>query len=250
MPELSWREACIRVLTDSDGALHCKDISDKIYIDGYKKQMGVKPSGLVYNTIYNSIKNDKENSPFIQVGKSMFALKTTKDESEDDSKSKRKKKETESAECLVKACGLFWQAKYVDWKSSPKLLGRESVGSECIDFSNQSGIYILYEHHAPIYVGRAAKCNLAKRISDHVRDKHAGRWDRFTWLGFLEVGSKGELSKSSKEVFNSESLILTVEAVLIETLEAPRNKRGGDGFDQIEYLQVLDPGLLDKRYFA
>ena len=62
------------------------------------------------------------------------------------------------------------------------------------------------------------------------------------------MGNKGELSKPTTEVFNSESLILTIESVLIETLEPPRNKRGGDGFDQIEYLQVLDPDLWDKMY--
>ena len=140
MPELSWREACIRVLKDSDGAVHCKDISDKIYIDGYKKQMGVKPSNTVYTTIYNSIRHEKENSPFIQVGKSTFALKTTKDEIKDEEKTKGKKKLSESIECLVKASGLFWQTKYVNWKTNPRLLGRESVGSEYIDFSNQSGI--------------------------------------------------------------------------------------------------------------
>lgn len=248
MPELSWKEACVKALSDSDGPLHCKDIADKIYTDGYRKKMGVKPSNTVYTTIYTSIKHDKDDSPFMHVGKSMFSLKSAEDDSKDEIKPKGKKKLSEPIECLVKAAGLFWQTRYVNWKTNPRLLGRESVGSECIDFSNQSGIYILYEHHTPIYVGRAANCNLAKRISDHTRDKHAGRWDRFTWLGFLEVGNKGELSEPSVKVYSSESLISTVEAVLIETLEPPRNKRGGDGFDQNEYLQVLDPDLYDKMY--
>ena len=42
----------------------------------------------------------------------------------------------------------------------------------------QHGVYALYKHDRLYYVGLAG--NLRRRIKQHLRDKHAGRWNRFS----------------------------------------------------------------------
>lgn len=43
---------------------------------------------------------------------------------------------------------------------------------------------------------------------------------------------------------NLENLIETMEALLIESLEPPQNRKRGDGFSAVEFIQVVD---LDIR---
>jgi hypothetical protein len=38
-----------------------------------------------------------------------------------------------------------------------------------------------------------------------------------------------------------------MEALLIEALEPPQNRKRGDGFSAVEFIQVPDPDLEDKR---
>ncbi|WP_308491860.1 hypothetical protein [Microbacterium terrisoli] len=44
-----------------------------------------------------------------------------------------------------------------------------------------------------------------------------------------------------------DSLINTLEALFIAALEPPQNRRQGDGFTDLEFIQVLDPGIEKKR---
>jgi hypothetical protein len=251
--EMSWKDAIEKVLSESDGSMHYSDISEKIIEDGYKTKSGANPAGAVFTVMAGSIKTDGEKSPFIKVGKGVFALNPAMKKSD---KKKTKKTstirtESEEPEIIVQASGLFWQRDMVQWKIVPKLFGRQFSGSDMTDFSNQRGIYILYDNHTPIYVGRATELPIGKRISDHTRDKLSGRWNRFSWFGLLEVDDNGVLSETKNKKYTQENFISALEAILIETLEPPRNMRIGDGFRACEYLQVKDPafGELDKKRF-
>jgi hypothetical protein len=43
------------------------------------------------------------------------------------------------------------------------------------------------------------------------------------------------------------SLIGTLEALLIEALEPPQNRKRGDDFSLVEYLQDVDPELKERE---
>lgn len=43
------------------------------------------------------------------------------------------------------------------------------------------------------------------------------------------------------------TLIATMEALLIEGLEPPQNRRQGDGFSAVEFIQVTDPQITIQR---
>jgi len=69
------------------------------------------------------------------------------------------------------------------------------------------------------------------------------RWDRFSWFGVLPVREDGTLAAAPPEAFNIKNLIATMEALLIEGLEPPQNRKRGDAFNAVEFLQVEDPEL-------
>ena len=89
-----------------------------------------------------------------------------------------------------------------------------------------SQIYILYDHHTVVYVGRAIERPLGKRLYEHTVDRLGSRWNRFSWFGFLDVTQKGNLRETP---FNSSlaALVATLEALLIEALEPPQNRKRG-----------------------
>lgn len=47
--------------------------------------------------------------------------------------------------------------------------------------------------------------------------------------------------------FSLENLITTMEALLIEGLEPPQNRKRGDDFRAIEFLQVTDPEIHKSK---
>lgn len=47
---------------------------------------------------------------------------------------------------LINAFGMFWDRGWVKWQSSmPRLLGMQQLGSEPVNFTDQSGVYVLYD---------------------------------------------------------------------------------------------------------
>ena len=43
------------------------------------------------------------------------------------------------------------------------------------------------------------------------------------------------------------TLVTALEAILIETLEPPQNRRRGDDFMGVEYIQDIDPELKEQE---
>ncbi len=242
MPDLNWREAIIKVLEEAGRPLPYAEIAQGIIDGGYRKKVGATPAATVASIVSTSLKDDGGASPFFKPERGVYGLRGTTSvvsavEEHDEA--------IEDAEVmgLINAFGMFWRREGVNWKPrQPVLMGFQQAGSQEVDFSAQVGVYLLHDGTRVVYVGRVTEPRLGARLADHTRDRLSGRWDRFSWFGVRGVTSEGQLSNSPGE-FTLENLISTMEALLIEGLEPPQNRRQGDGFNAVEFLQGTDPEL-------
>lgn len=251
--EKSWKEAIKRVLAESDTPLHYTEISEQILARGYYKTDGATPAASVNAQITKSIVQEGERSPFARLGKGIVTLKdkpAISSPSLPPVSKQKKSHQTESDEdipdSIIRSFGMYWQRDLVVWRNDPKMYGKQQALSKTVDFGKQKGIYILYDHHTVVYVGRSIDRPLGKRIYEHTIDRLGSRWNRFSWFGLLDVTQEGKL----REVrFNTSlaSLVATLEALLIEALEPPQNRKRGDDFSAIEYIQDIDPELEERN---
>jgi hypothetical protein len=242
MRDLKWPEAIIRVLKDHGKPMPYADIAKGIIEKGYRKSVGVTPAATVASIVSTSIKNEGDRSPFFKPERGVYGLRELtprhptveeQDEAQDDAEEMG----------LINAFGMFWRRDAVDWKpSQPALNGYSQAGSQEVNFSGQVGVYLLHDGTRVVYVGRVTEPRLGARLRDHMRDRLNGRWDRFSWFGVQKVTDDGKLSASPKE-FTLDNLVATMETLLIEGLEPPQNRRQGDGFSAVEFLQASDPEL-------
>jgi hypothetical protein len=242
MSEQSWKSAIIAVLTESKEPLHYHEITERIMTRGLKTTSGATPDATVNAQISASIKHDGTLSPFLRVAKGTFTLrpngavaaKTVVEQ------------EIETSEDVIRAFGIHWQREHVVWRRQPRLYGRQQVAAKSVDFSGQRGVYVLSDHHTVVYVGRAVERDLGQRLYEHTLDRLSGRWNRFSWFGLYDVSDVGKLTKESLTPTFA-SIVAAFEAILIETLEPPQNRRRGDDFTAVEYIQDIDPELREKE---
>lgn len=103
------------------------------------------------------------------------------------------------------------------------LLGRQGERKpklQLADFRKQSRLYILYGNYGPYYVGLARENSMGGRLRRHLNDRHADKWNRFSWFGFRSVLTKRD------------------ERGLRE-LKTLRTKAGGRMHQQIGELEAL-----------
>lgn len=155
--------------------------------------------------------------------------------------------ETQDRTGFINAFGMYWRRDKVLWNTPPELQGQQQVGSQPVDFCQQKGVYLLHDGNKVVYVGRTTDQPLGVRLRQHTTDRLNGRWDRFSWFGIFCVEEDGSLSDSPPDVFNLENLIATMEALLIEGLEPPQNRRRGDDFSGVEFLQGENPELETRK---
>ena len=141
---------------------------------------------------------------------------------------------------------MYWQRDLVVWKKEPRVFGKQQALSKPVDFGAQRGIYILYDHHTVVYVGRSVDRPMGRRLYEHTIDRLGSRWNRFSWFGLLNVTDEGKLVEAPVKV-TLPSLIATLEALLIEALEPPQNRKRGDDFSVMEYIQDVDPELKERE---
>ena len=249
--EKSWKAAIIRVLGESALPLHYTDISEQILSRGYYETDGATPAATVNAQIASSIKYDGEKSPFVRVGKGIFALKTTLVGLPVTPEKQKKPipesiSDAETSDSIIRSFGMYWQRDLVVWRNDPKLFGKQQATSKPIDFGKQKGIYILYDHHTVVYVGRSVDRPLGKRLFEHTVDRLGSRWNRFSWFGLLDATDDGGL-KETPFSNSLSSIIASLEALLIEALEPPQNRKRGDDFSAIEYIQDIDPELRERE---
>lgn len=250
--EKSWKEAIKRILKESGSPLHYTEISEQILSRGYYETDGATPAATVNTQIASSIKHDGNKSPFIRVAKGIFALKDSFSISPTLIPTSDKQLEAiidpeiEASDSIIRSFGMYWQRDLVVWRNDPKLYGKQQAASKSIDFWKQKCIYILYDHHTVVYVGRSVDRPIGKRLFEHTADRLGSRWNRFSWFGLLEATDNGELQETP---FNNSlsTVIATLEALLIEALEPPQNRKRGDDFSAIEYIQSIDPELRERE---
>ncbi|MCX7111536.1 MAG: HTH domain-containing protein [Proteobacteria bacterium] len=250
--EKTWRDAIRKVLSEADSPLHYTEISEQILARGHYQTDGATPADAVRSQINASIKHDGDKSPFIRVGKGIFALNLSSDLSPKVKTSTDQTINTvelDMDDSIIHSFGMYWQRDLVVWRNDPKVYGKQQALTKAVDFGKQKGIYILYDHHTVIYVGRAIDRPIGKRLYEHTIDRLASRWNRFSWFGLLDVTQEGNLRENPLNL-SLASLIATLEALLIEALEPPQNRKRGDDFSAIEYLQDVDPELKEREIQA
>lgn len=222
--------------------------------------MGATPWATVGARIYDSIKNEGTDSPFALPEKGRFALRTKSQATTPVVPTTQLQEITEAeaknGKLLVKgvinALGMFWDRSKIDWKGpQTKLLGAQTGGTQ-VDFSPQRGIYLLHDSQGVVYVGRVTGQNLGQRLWQHTFDRLAGRWNRFSWFGIYPVSENGVLKTDADfSDVSIDSIIIAMEALLIEALEPRQNRKRGDtAFEPIEFLQSEDPNLEKSRKLA
>lgn len=251
--EKSWKEAIKRVLEESSTPLHYSEISEQVLSRGYYQTDGATPAATVNAQLSASIKHDGEKSLFVRVGKGIFQLKEVNPFSRKDKVITQKsavedisEAEIEQSDSIIRSLGMYWQRDLVVWRNDPKMYGKQQATSKPVDFGKQKGIYILYDHHTVVYVGRSIDRPLGKRLYEHTIDRLGSRWNRFSWFGLLDVTQEGDLRETALNT-SLASLVATLEALLIEALEPPQNRKRGDDFSAIEYIQDVDPELRERE---
>lgn len=240
--EPTWDDAISQILQAEGGALHYAEIANRIVASGIKTFVGATPRHTVASILSTSIRSG--SSPYRKVAKGEFALAQTLNESAQPPSVEVDTSVDEESGAL-RALGMYWRREAVIWSARPKILGRQSAGATHVDFAEQLGIYLLHDRDRVVYVGRAADA-LVTRLKAHTADRLEGRWDRFSWFGLRDVGADGQLS-DAHTAWDQEAVIETLEALLIECLEPPQNRRRGDNLAAIEFLQVKDPDIDRKK---
>jgi hypothetical protein len=239
--ELPWIDAIQTVMRDSKQALHYKEVSEEILLRRLRTSFGATPHSTVNAYITGSIKKYGDQSPFVHVSRGVYQLRELQT-----TEYQREEVEHDDEDTTIRSFGMYWKRELVFWKNQPHLAGRELSASEVIDFNKQTGVYILYDNHVVVYVGRSVERPLGQRLYEHTTDRLSGRWNRFSWFGMYAVNTDGTL-KIAEVKPTSSTLITALEAILIETLEPPQNRRRGDGLNAIEYIQAIDPNLKKRK---
>lgn len=245
---MPWKDAIVKVLKDYPEGLHYSLITEEILNQQLRKEIGATPANTVNVYINADIKESGEQSTFIKTDKGSFALRERSGQDlliDANSDQVSDAPMDSTGESVIKAYGMFWLRRNVDWNpSKPRLLGVQMRGADPVDFSDQSGLYLLYDAREVVYVGRTTKDRLGMRLLNHTDGRLANRWDRFSWFGFNGVQSQDATANSiSPVVYSQEQVINAMEAILIEGLEPRQNRRRGDGYSATEFLQVIDPEI-------
>ena len=107
---------------------------------------------------------------------------------------------------------------------------------------------MLHDGRETIYVGQAIDQPLGKRLKNHTVDRLSGRWDRFSWFGFYPISDKGKLITDIKlDNIAFQNLGDLLEAVLIESMEPRQNRKQGNLFSGLEFLQQEAPEIQKIR---
>lgn len=236
---LPWEDAIQRVLADADGALHYTEIAERIVSQGLRHSVGATPAATVASHLSSSLRD--ETSPYLRVGRGVYTLKTVAEGNAQVEANTDNNVDQVAETGALRAFGMFWHRDSVFWTGTPKLLGRQGAGATDVNFASQVGVYLLHDRERVIYVGRAMD-TLFTRLKAHTTDRLGGRWDRFSWFGLRGVDASGKLSDHGVP-WSQDVVVETMEALLIESLEPPLNRRRGDNFSGVEYIQTDDPQI-------
>ena len=234
MPDMSWIDAIAKILKEEKKPIYYTEIAELIAERGYRTSLGATPANTVNAYISSDINRRKGKSQFVRTERGTYMLREAIQEIEQEEVEQLEEKPN-----LIAGYGVYWDRNKVNWKS-PKILGSELNNSTTIDFSKQIGIYLLHDIRETIYIGQAT--NLGERLKQHTANRMSGRWNRFSWFGFYPVDQNGKLNERKDSIFNFDfkTLLDTLESLLIETIEPRQNRKSGNNFNAVEYLQEED----------
>jgi hypothetical protein len=253
--DLGWHEAIVRVLQNSGSAMHYVDIADSILSQGLKSTLGATPAKTVSSVITTNINTKGDKSEFVRTSRGEYVLRASATGTNPTTpvgivpSNPVFVAEDNVEPTAIEALGMYWRRDLVEWNNSPKLIGQQQRGATEVDFAGQRGVYLLHDGRDTVYVGRVTDRPLGRRLFEHTTDRLNGRWDRFSWFGVCKVHDDGKLTERTDLHLGPQQILIEMEAVLIETLEPPLNRRRGDGLRAVEYIQVEDP-LIKKKHLA
>jgi len=248
---MEWKDAIIRVLGEAGTPIHYAEIAEQIVERGLREELTATPANTVAAIIAMSLKNEPSQSPFFRTARGYYTLRSLQQRAP--ALAEEELRETESSETtgVVNAFGMFWDRSKVLWEAQPRILGQQQAGSPEVNFCEQKGVYLLHDSQGVVYVGRVSDQNLGKRLYQHTVDRLTGRWTRFSWFGVYPVEQNGTLKTAAEfSRVDINVVIATMEAVLIEGLEPRQNRKRGDDFQAVEFLQFEDPQLQLQRKLA
>jgi hypothetical protein len=148
---------------------------------------------------------------------------------------------------LIKATGLYWNPDVIEWgrqgrgnKGRLKGTCSDPKGTFEADFWDATGVYVLYLEFRPVYVGLAT-ARLGERLREHLSDRHAGRWDMFSWFSLSKPLRSGKgVSKVGTRQLGEKVLVETLEAVMIQAFQPPLNRKNNAVPDALDVKQQGD----------
>lgn len=131
MPEMSWRDAVMKVLSESTEAMHYADIADAIAEQKLRTEVGATPQQTVNVVISQSINQEGNNSPFIRVERGRYWLRDLAQQAP-----AQPPPVADQTAGLINAFGMYWSRQNILWTSNPGILGQQQSGSTPVDFSH------------------------------------------------------------------------------------------------------------------
>ena len=239
--EPTWEAAVAQVLLAAKQPLHYGEIADRVVAEQIKKSVGATPPATVAATLTRMLKDPA--CGITRVGKGYYTSAVAIEEAASSAETGNPDDPSEAG--ALSAFGMYWRRDWVMWDSKPRILGRQSLAAEAVNFSDQVGVYLLHDRDRVIYVGRASD-SIAVRLKVHTVDRLSGRWDRFSWFGLKGVDESGQLRDLVPQ-WDADVVVDTMEALLIESLEPPLNRRRGDNLGSLEYIQAEDPEIRKRE---
>lgn len=249
MAEFKWKEAIEKVLDDEKKAVHYTEITELIAEREYRTSLGATPQDTVSSVLTTDINSNQENSIFVKVDRGIYILRKFLNNQSQllPNDSGNKLIASRDRFKIINAYGIYWNRNLVFWRNNPDLLGLQQLGATGVNFKDQIGIYLLHDSRETIYIGQSTDQSLGTRLKYHTTDRLGGRWDRFSWFGFYPVCEDGSLNKQiSLENISFQILGDLLEAILIESIEPRQNRKQGNLFSGLEYLQLEAPEIKKK----
>ena len=133
---------------------------------------------------------------------------------------------------LVKCYGQLWNPDIIEWggagAGAGKLFGniKYKRAKRQINFWEAKGIYVLHSDYKSIYVGKAFSTSIGSRLRDHLTDRHAGRWDMFSWYSVSSPRfTQQDVSQPGQRQLKPQTVINTLEALAILIADPALNRR-------------------------
>jgi len=252
---LPWLEAIQQVMRQSGKAMHYSDIAQEIINQKLRKDVGATPASTVNANISWFLKHQPEKAPFERVDRGVYKLRElaepiAKQPAPVQAPPEAEQETLEESAGIIQAFGMFWRRDRIEWSGTPGLLGQQQQGADVVDFCHQRGVYLLHDGQRVVYVGQVPDQPLGRRLFQYTTDRLNGRWDRFSWFGIRRITADGKLVDADLKNLSAADIITTLEALLIEGLEPPQNRKRGEDFRAVEYLQVEDPSLKKRQKAA